>query len=155
MIHRNKKIHRVFIFISWAGILSAIALIILIGFWLFMPYKIAEVKQPFEVLNKHNTVNINDKLLLKIEVVKYIDAEPTTYPSIRCESGNLVTLAQANNNTLPKGSYKFISDRITLPPKFAVGDRCQFVSTQIYRVNPIRTITYEFFSEFFTIGEPI
>lgn len=141
--------------IAWIGIISAILILVVVGIWLLRPYDIADAKQPFEVLNKHNTVNINTPLVMKVTVNKKLPFTPVTNPVIRCESGNLVTLASYVPTDLPLGENTIISDRLVLPPKFQVGDRCQYVVVQTYQVNPIRQISETYVSEFFTVGEPI
>lgn len=147
--------HKLMITIAWIGIFSAIGILVLIGVWLLKPYDIATVKQPFEVLNKDKIVNINSPLKLRLVVEKKLDIEPTVYPAIRCESGNLITLVASSQNTLPVGKYDFVSERIILPPKFQVGDKCQYVNTQVYDVNPLRDVTYQYVSEYFTVGAPL
>lgn len=155
ILHKNEKLYKAFIALSWAAILSAIALLLLVAYWLFIPYNVADVRQPFLVLNDGKLVNINGKLKLRLVVDKKLDFKPTSSPSIRCESGNLVTLTSTLPSDLPLGKYTIDSDNITIPPKFEVGDRCQYVTVQKWKVNPLREISETYYSEFFIIGEPI
>lgn len=149
----HRAVHRVLTVVAWSAIISSIVLLSIVGYWLMSSYKVLEVDQPLQVLNDNRLVPIGERLHLQYKYVKYMSLESTVYPSIQCESGNLVTLTPFTGN-IPVGKSVFISDRFVLPPKFTVGDKCKFLHTQAYQVNPIRIVTYTFTSEFFVIGAP-
>jgi len=153
MIHRNEKVHKWFIRFAWAGIISAIAILLLVAYWLFIPYTIVHVKQPFEVLNQNNEVAVGDDLLLKVELEVVADYRPAFAPIIVCKSGNLVTLTNNLPDDIPMGKYTFEALPVEIAPKFTIGDTCQYVAVLQWQVNPLRMIEETYHSEFFTITE--
>lgn len=145
--------HRAFLVIAWVGIISAIALLMMMSYWLLKPYDIVDVKQPFKVLNENKTVAIGDDLLLELEVNVKEEYRPVSAPVFVCQSGNLVTLQSRLPEDLPLGKYILVADPIQIPPKIIAGDTCKYVAVLNWRVNPVRVVSETYESEWFSVTE--
>ncbi len=121
-------------------------------FWLLYPYQVSTVKEPIRILNEGKTVAIGTPIVQELVISKPNDEAPIeTSRTIICSDGNLVTLSVLPGINLPIGDYTLVNDRYILPPKVAVGTSCQFIWRQAYQVNPVRTISAEWRSEWFII----
>lgn len=139
-------------YIIWT-ILFANALAIAVSlFWLLYPYNIATVTEPITILNKNHEIAVGEPIMMWLQVDKQTESTPETTAFITCNDGNLVTM-NATSRTLPVGQYDIISENFLLPPKVLTGAKCEFNFTNVYRVNPLRTITQEWTSETFTVKE--
>lgn len=138
----------------WLTFLPATMLLILVAFWTLYPYQVSSVAVPIEILNKNKEIAIgeNIQMLIRVDKPNNIKPEGTTY--ITCDDGNLVTLLSLVNN-LPVGEYTVINDKYILPPKVLPGSRCRFNFRNAYRVNPMRTITKEWYSEQFLVVKEV
>lgn len=139
---------KIFHAIIWTIIIGNLMLLGLLAFWLFYPYKTTYLKQPIEILNPNNEIRIGDPIVMKLEVNKPNESQPISERFIVCEDGNLVTLATSSVN-LPAGTYVVINDKTLLPPKVALDAKCKIQIVNTYRLNPVRTETVIWESEYF------
>jgi hypothetical protein len=137
--------HRLLIALLWTAIIFIIISAITIIVWLLYPYQVVQIKEPIRILNPNKEVAIGEPIIQELRINKPNDIPPANPTRVLlCEDGNLVTLAPLPGAlNLPSGSYTLVNDRYTLPPKVSPGDRCIFVWTQTYEVNPIREIPVE------------
>ena len=119
-------------------------------FWTIFPYQVSDVEVPVKILNKDKQIRIGEQIEMELIVSKPNDLKPEGTVFITCNDGNLVTMNSMTAN-LPKGDYRVVNNRYTLPPKVAVGTTCQFNFRNVYQVNPIRDITKDWYSEEFTV----
>ena len=137
---------------SWLAISFIVTASVLSIFWLLAPYQVTQIEEPINIVNENNEVRIGEPIIQELKIHKPDDDAPTNVSRlILCEDGNLVTLSNLQTLNLPVGKYTLVNDRYILPPKVAVGSRCQFVWRQSYPVNPIRSIQVEWRSETFTV----
>lgn len=136
----------------WTGFAAAFVAMVVTGYWLTYPYEVIRVNQPIEITNPNDTITVGERIQTSVTYTKYKPFTSTNFPQVVCKSGNLVQFASYTTNA-PVGSGTFKSDNFILPPKFLDGDTCQLVVRQVYQVNPIRKVTYESRSEYFTVRE--
>lgn len=148
---RNKA-HKIYYLLGWIGIAIAFILIIITGFWLTYPYNVISVKQPIEIMNEGRIIDVGEEIITKTTYTKNMPLEATMYPVLLCKSGNLVTFTPVTRNA-PVGTATIESAGLILPPKVLPGDQCQLAVTQVYQVNPIRKVSYVFYSDYFTVGK--
>jgi len=148
MKHKN----RIIVAAMWLAISLITLIAITIILWLIMPYRVATIQQPINILNENNEIRIGEAIVQELKISKPNNEPPIDVSRLLlCEDGNLVTLAPVTASNLPIGTYTVINDTYILPPKVAVGTRCTFVFRQAYKVNPIRAVPVEWRSEYFTV----
>lgn len=133
--------------IQWLGIFIAWVLILVGGFWLFYPYKIAEFKNlPFPIVNEGKVIKRGDRVRYRIDYCKYTNAMPhvTKY----FVDGVLFELPQVPS-LVTKGCGSLISDAY-IPKAIPEGNYTIKTVTE-YKVNPIRKITIINYTEPFTV----
>jgi hypothetical protein len=131
---------------GWALLLG------LLGWWQFQPAALPDVTEPIPVLNPGRQVAINTPVILRLEVAKPQEVNPSgSVRYLECESGNLVTLTPSPALPLPVGAYTVISDNIIIPAKVTAGDTCRAVFAITYTINPIRDEVQRFTSEPFHV----
>lgn len=143
--------HRAVLWAAFIGIGGWVVLMLGWLYWTLAPAAVTTVKQPVEVLNDGNEIAIGEPIVLRLVVdkpdgVRVVKADRF----LECQSGNLVTLTSTPRD-LPAGSYTLVNDETVLPAKVAPGDVCLFLLRNTYSVNPIRTETVEWRSEWFTV----
>jgi len=148
----NKTRHAIAYIVMWVALAFAFVMLTVSAWWLLSPYKVLEIGQPPQILNKGGIITPGDTIELKIDYKKSKPLPSSVSPSISCESGNLVQFNSFESN-LPVGQGTTLDTDFILPPKFKDGDNCQVIFTQTYKVNPIREISYTIYSEFFIIGK--
>lgn len=119
-------------------------------FWTVFPYQVSDVEVPIKILNENKQIRIGEPIEMELIVSKPNDLKPEGNVFITCNDGNLVIMNSSVTN-LPKGDYKVVNNRYTLPPKVAVGTKCAFNFRNVYQVNPIRDITKDWYSEEFEV----
>ena len=118
-----------------------------IGFWLLYPYRVLEYhKLPLPLL-KHE-LKIGEPVSVVHDFCKFMDIEVRVETEI--QNTVIFGLGSGRGKTM-KGCYKRISKSIVVPPTFIVGEHARIHYALFYQVNPIRTITYDLYSEEFTI----
>ena len=138
--------------VTWATLMFAFTMLVVSAWWLLSPYRVLEIGQPPQILNKGGIINVGDAIELKIDYKKSEPLPSSVSPAVSCESGNLVQFNNFESN-LPVGEGTTLNTDFILPPKFEEGDNCQVVLAQTYKVNPLREITYTIYSEFFIVGK--
>lgn len=144
--HNSKFWHA----ITLITFISASLIIVVCLFWLIYPYKVSEVKVPIKILNDNKQIRIGETIEMEIQVNKPSELKPDGSVYITCNDGNLVTMNSMTTN-LPVGEYTVVNRLYKLPPKVAVGSKCQFNFRNVYQVNPIRDITRKWASEDFEV----
>lgn len=115
-------------------------------YWLFWPYKVIDYHTlPLPVVNKQ--VRAGEAVELVHDFCKFINVKLTANVSI--EDGVIQSYPTLENFTT-KGCYNRNS-RHTIPAYFHSGEKARIHYTLFYKVNPIRTIEYQLYSEEFTI----
>jgi len=146
MAHESRFWH----FVTLLTFISASVIVLTCLVWVLYPYQVSEVKVPIEIMNENNQIRVGDKIEMKIQVNKPNNISPEGTVFITCDDGNLVTMASLTAN-LPVGEYTVLNDKYTLPPKVEVGSKCVFNFRNSYKVNPIRNIVKEWYSESFEV----
>ena len=143
--------HRAVLWLAFIGIGGWVVLMLGWLWWTLAPATVTFVKQPIEILNDGNEIAIGEPIVMRLAVDKPAGARVVKADRfLECQSGNLVTLT-ATVRDLPAGAYTLINDQTVLPAKVAPGDVCLFLFRNTYAVNPIRTETVEWRSEWFTV----
>lgn len=132
--------------IAWLAILGAIGLMLLMGFWLFYPYKTIEFNQPLRVNQKE--INTGQHLQFNVDYCKYTNLQATV-DNIFVDSVIYYTPPQPSQLTMGcrKLTYSIYIPRALVPGEYIIK------SVYTYRVNPIRTINVTVETETFTIVE--
>lgn len=142
---------------TWAALVGIAGWLVIIGVWTWwqvQPVDLTRIIQPIPILNIDREIPIGDPIVMQLDVDKPKGLRTVqTDRFLACTSGNLVTLTQSARD-LPPGRYTLISDSTLLPAKVTPGDSCQFLFRITYRINPARTETEEFRSEWFTVRPP-
>lgn len=121
--------------------------------WEFYPYKTADVEVPIAVANEGNIVRRGEKLEIIISFNKQTDVSPLVTRALICNDNDSYFISvQDRTSSRPRG--KFVGRAsFDIPPNVPMDSNCIFEFTNIYQVNPIRTITKKWASEPFTIKE--
>lgn len=121
--------------------------------WFIEPTPITKVDEPIPILNDGKTVYVGEPVehLLIVDRPEGLNTNDASR-SIRCESGNLITLTGFVVD-LPPGKFEIVSDDLILPNKIVDGDRCKLVYQIEYTINPIRVEITEFTTEWFTVRD--
>lgn len=119
-------------------------------FWTIYPYQVSDVKVPIKILNTNQQIKIGQPIEMELQVSKPNDIKPDGTVFITCNDGNLVTMNSSIAN-LPKGDYRVVNDKYLLPSKVMIGAKCHFNFRNVYQVNPIRSITKDWFSQEFEV----
>ena len=119
-------------------------------YWLVAPYKVAEIKTPIQILNSNHQVAIGEPITMKIVLDKYSDIKPQVDTFITCDDYNTIT-QEGKGASRPVGHFEYINNEYTVPKEANVGATCRFNFKNTYRVNPIRTVTENWYSEEFKV----
>lgn len=139
-------------FITITAFVSSTMLLAIFLYWILFPYKTADIQTPIKILNQNHVIRVGEKIQMKIVLDKYTDVKPEVSKYVVCTSGNTAAFDQPGTSR-PLGHTEYIVDNFVLPPKFVDGENCKFVFKSYYKVNPIRTIVKEWYSESFTVKE--
>lgn len=137
--------------LGWVVIFGNLALIGLVAWWLLHPYGLPQITQPMPIENENNEIAIGEPIRMKLEINKPRDMQPTVVQrNLTCNDGNLVTMAGSPVPT-PVGNYTIHSENFILPPKVAKGSTCRFNFVNTYKLNPLRSETETYSSEYFLV----
>jgi len=127
-------------------ILTAIAIAIVILFWLFYPYKVLEIKQN-PVMVKTKAVKAGQILVYNFDYCKYnnLEARVTRIISDGLEYNSPVTTSNRE-----VGCHNADSD-FSVPTGLPAGGNYVLNITYTYKVNPLREIEVKAVTEKFTI----
>ncbi len=140
--------HRLFYLSAWVGILSAIIMVLIVGFWLVYPYKTIEFKSTPEVTSK-NSYQRGTPVTYTAEYCKYTDVSPEI--TIQFVDGIVFTLPEHTSSPSPMGcGLKVV--QIIIPETLPAGEY-QILTTHRYEVNPIRNIYVRAQTNKFTVTE--
>lgn len=142
-------------YLNWASGLAILlcgAVLLLFLFFMVYPYKTAEIKVPIQVLNENKEVKVGEPIKMFIVLDKYADIKPTVDTFVSCNDFNTVPL-EARGAARPVGHYEFAVNIYTLPAGVKTGAICKFNFRNEYKVNPIRVITKNWYSEQFKVVE--
>lgn len=130
---------------SWATIITAIFLMLLVGFWMLYPYKTLTFKtSKYPVLNR--SVVSGTSLSFISDYCKYIDLTATT--SREFVDGVIYPVPETITNR-EKGCKNVI---VTVPvPQELPSGKFHLLIHYVYRVNPLRTIVVNHETEEFNI----
>jgi hypothetical protein len=138
---KKRNLSHTFIYIAF-GIIVFIWLVFM--FWWLYPYKIVEMKQPYEVLTPE--VKQGELLVYRQEYCKYTDKMPTVQRYF--VDGLIYSMADVSP-TLREGCGQTLTS-IFVPRNLPAGD--YYMRTVVtYKINPIRTITFEFSTDKFKV----
>ena len=153
------SLHRALYSTAWTSIIGTLALLLLLVFWNIYPYKVAEVTNaPLPVINKDAQVEAGGLLLLRLKAVKH---SPVRWEICRqlvnalldpqhFHSTNIVV--HHGFSALPAGTYDTL---IHVPiPGWVPPGTYRLLSVYIAKVNPVREIVIEVYSQPFEVVEP-
>jgi len=127
---------------------------ILLIYWQFAPYKTADVVTPMYVLNENKEVSADRVLKLQFEFTKHTNVNPDVSRNILCVDDTVHFVTQNPNGGVTRPIGTFTAKPVfTLDDSVPTNTQCFFQFTNIYQVNPIRTITKVWLSEPFTVVE--
>lgn len=138
---KKTSLTHTFIYIAF-GIIVFIWLVFM--FWWLYPYKIVEMKQPYEVLTPE--VKQGEILIYKQDYCKYTSKVPTVQRYF--VDGLIYAMAEASP-TLKEGCRTNLAS-ILVPRNLPTGK--YYMRTIVtYKVNPIRNIIFEFSTDEFRV----
>jgi hypothetical protein len=139
--------NKIFYYISWITILSALGLMFLAGYWLLYPYKIISFKnKTYPIVNK--TVKQGEFIKYIADYCKYIDVKPTISRSF--VNGLIFSTPMIVTNR-DLGCKKMIV-AVVVPQELPVGIY-HLETNYKYKVNPLREITIKVSSDQFEVKE--
>ena len=137
--------------LGWVVIFGNLALIGLVAWWLLHPYTLPQIKEPIPIENTDKIVAVGEPIRMKLQIDKPREMAPTSINrTISCNDGNLVTMT-ALAQDMPTGHYTIHSENFILPPKVAKGSTCRFNFVNTYKLNPLRSETETYSSEYFLV----
>lgn len=117
-------------------------------------YNIPSITEPITILNENNEIAIGDTIKMELHIKKPQEVASIGTVNITCNDGNLITMSPSpNRGTLPAGNHVVLSTSHKLPPKAAIGAKCQFNFINVYQVNPYKTEIRSWHSETFKVVE--
>jgi hypothetical protein len=137
--------NKLFQFTAWFTILSAIGLLLLLGYWLLYPYKTIEFKTPFPVANK--VLEGGAYISYKVDYCKHTKVVPTLSKYFVDSLVFEVPEGIALNN--PLGCH---TNQVSMyiPRSLPPGE--YFIKTVYhYQINPVRAINVIGETEPFTV----
>lgn len=145
---KTNTIHKTLYFLSMTGIFFALGTLFYVGYLLFWPYKIAEYpKGPLKILNENKVVKVGEKIQYELSYCKYTYKQPDT---TRALQGSIVyTLPEIFSN-YKLGCNKVVINSDTVPDAVPPGQYTLHIKEE-YRVNVLRTVTYEVYTEVFNV----
>jgi hypothetical protein len=133
--------------VQWVGIATAWGLVLLCGFWLLYPYKIAEFKNvPFPIMNENSTVTRGERVRYEIEYCKYTNESPSL---TKYFIDGVIYETPKSPSSVPSGCGKIISDAYV--PKAIPTGVYSIKSIAEYKVNPLRTIKITNYTQQFIV----
>lgn len=139
--------NKYFKFLTWLTIFSAMGLLLLVGYWLYFPYKTVVFSEPkFPVINK--TIKQGKILTYTSNYCKYTSLPAKTNRTF--VNGLIYSTPEMFTNR-ERGCHS-VNIGIIIPAELPPGVY-HIENTYSYRVNPIRIITVSQKSENFTVVE--
>lgn len=127
-----------------------VLVILMLLYWGFRPYTVYyNVVQPYDIVNENNEVKRGEAVLVRQEYCKAIGGDATLV--IILEDGYYETLRIIQSRADP-GCRDGVSQSAVIPTTSAPGEYRLRYQISV-RVNPVRTIHYEFVTEYFTVIE--
>lgn len=130
----------------WLTITIALGLMLTFIYWLVYPYKTAEFKLPFEVMNENKIVMRGERLRYKIDYCKYTDQMPDV---TKFFIDGVIYETPASPGLARIGCNVDISD-VYVPRAIPPGKYSLKIVAR-YKLNPIRTIEIVNYTEPFTV----
>jgi hypothetical protein len=121
-------------------------LMLLVGFWVFYPYKVMDFHSPYKM--ERTSYIQGDETFYIVDYCKYTDKMPTIQKEF---VDGLVFTAESPQAFLTEGCRKQ-EVPLLIPHTLPSGKYRLKISTQ-YQMNPIRSIDYVNYSEWFTVSE--
>lgn len=133
--------------VMFHGLMFSYVLLIIIAFWLFYPYNVITYKTP--ILPLVNTkLKVGDTIEVRHIFCKYMQTQGTILVQLQDEL--IYNFPQSVGN-LKVGCHNIILDNLTVPYALKPGETARLHYTFIYWVNPLRQVTYDIYSEPFTV----
>ena len=145
----TRTTHRLYI-ASMLVLLMAFLLMGYVTYLMFEPFHEPLVVEPFPVLNENKEVVRGELLYYTIQLTKYQDIPVSSFKSIVCADGNLVTLAFAQTS-LPLGTHK-LDTNVRIPEKTSLGE-CYLHFETTFHVNKLKDVHRERNTEVFYVIE--
>jgi hypothetical protein len=140
--------NKYFVWIAYMTIVSAIGLMLLIGFWLLYPYKTIDFKNlPFPV-NK-SEYKPGETLIYTVDYCKYTDVIPAV---TRFYVNGVIYLVSSAPAVMKPQGCAITHVQIVIPESL-MPDTYSLRISYAYKVNPLRTITMEAITVPFTVTE--
>lgn len=127
---------KIFYYISILTIITAVALIFTLIYWLVKPYKVADFyNMPFHIVNENATVKRGDRLRYEVNYCKYREQMPQI---IKFFIDGVVYETPKSFGVVDKGCGIVISD-VYVPKAIPAGVYTLKIVAS-YKLNPIRTV---------------
>jgi len=88
---------------------------------------------------------------MELHINKEANIQPDISISITCDDGSLFSIDPIASKNTPVGRYVKIQDTYVLPKGAIQGSICELNYSNIYKVNPIRSINKFWSTETFTV----
>lgn len=134
--------------------ITAIIIVHVIGIWLLFlsifPIRVFEVKNPTNIQVDRERYMAGDEILLTFDYCKYVDVRPTVRKEL---INDTIILLSSEGRQLLTGCHT-----VKVPHVIPLNSPSGIYNIHIfleYRVNLIRTVNYELWTEEFTIDNPV
>lgn len=143
--------HKIFYYVSMAGITLAILGLLYTGFMLFWPYRTVTFNQTqnLEVLNENKQVRAGEDLQYKISYCRYTDKQAIITRTL--QDGVVYILPPVQATKVAEGCADNVTVNIATIPKAIPPGKYTMVVSLEYRINPLRTITHTLATEPFYV----
>lgn len=121
-------------------------------FWMTYPYKVANIQVPIQILNEHKQIAPGETIRMFIILDKYQDIKPSVDTFVICDDQSTFAL-DGKGKARPVGHFEYIVTDYTLSLGAKAGATCSFHFKNTYQVNPLKTITKNWYSEDFKVEE--
>ena len=128
-------------------LIAGYAIVAILLYWAIFPYRVLEYKDKVLPL-KQTQLRPGDEITVHHRFCKYTDVE--LYGLVALEDGVILSLPPVVSRTLP-GCYDRWGVVAKVPLFMRSKETARIHYTLSYKVNPIRTIKYELFTEPFSI----
>jgi hypothetical protein len=134
-------------YLSWVTIISALGIMVLVGFWLLYPYKIITFSDDkFPIMNENKTVKQGESIVYRAKYCKFIAVPSETTRSF--VDGIIYTTPSVGSNKVVGCGDNLVFVEV---PKTIPAGKYTIQMLYRFRINPLRTIDIIKITELFLI----
>jgi hypothetical protein len=121
----------------WAAFLViGLGYFLLVGYWMFYPYRVLDLERPIEIVNLDKKVKAGDYLCYRLKYTKHMDVQGILTRKLVNDYVIDLRPSRVSRGEGVDADYVFIKI-----PNFAPAGKYHLVWSTVYKVNPMREIT--------------